>query len=42
MLKKLINKYELSSDTRSLKENEIFFDLGTGEMRSTTNYIFTT
>ena len=28
MLKKLINKYELSSDTRSLKENEIFFDLG--------------
>ena len=24
MLKKLINKYELSSDTRSLKENEIF------------------
>jgi len=28
MLKKLINKYELSSDTRTLKKNQIFFDLG--------------
>lgn len=28
MLKKLINRYELSSDTRTLKKNQIFFDLG--------------